>query len=148
VNVTLHLSAASPTPVTVQATTADGTATAGRDYTAVAATTVTFPAGQRTATLAVPVLGDTVAEGNETFTVKLANSTVGYVGDAAATVTIVDEEGPIAVSVDDASVPEGDAGTSNMPFTVRLSSAPAAGQTVSVKVRTTDGSATAASGDY
>ena len=45
--------------MTVQYATANGTATAGSDYTATSGT-LTFTPGQLTQTVTVPVLGDTV----------------------------------------------------------------------------------------
>src|SRR5205823_1022503 len=54
---TVSLSAAYGQPVTVHYTTADGTATAGSDYTAVSGD-VSFDAGQTTRTITVAVLGD------------------------------------------------------------------------------------------
>ena len=58
--------------VTVAWATADGSAVAGADYTAVADGTLTFAAGQIGATIEVPLLGDALDEGEETFTVTLS----------------------------------------------------------------------------
>ena len=59
---TVSLNRAWPLAVTVQASTADGTgpdaATAGSDYTALSAQTVTIPAGQTSATVSVPMTAD------------------------------------------------------------------------------------------
>ena len=59
-------------PVTVGYTTANGTATAGTDYTA-SSGTLTFAPGVTTQTIAVKVTGDTAVEPDETFTVTLAS---------------------------------------------------------------------------
>src|SRR5207253_2370565 len=67
---TLTLSAAYGQPVTVHYATADGSATAGSDYTA-ASGDVTFAAGQTTQTVTVAVLGDRLPEPTENFTVNL-----------------------------------------------------------------------------
>ncbi|MDQ3748130.1 MAG: hypothetical protein M3367_03805, partial [Acidobacteriota bacterium] len=67
---TASLSAASNQTVSVNFATANGTATAGEDYTATSGT-LTFAAGEVNKTLTVLVNGDTFAEGNETFTVNL-----------------------------------------------------------------------------
>jgi hypothetical protein len=56
--------------ITAGYTTADGTATAGSDYTAQTGT-VTVAAGAATATIAIPVTGDTLHEADETFSVRL-----------------------------------------------------------------------------
>ncbi len=56
--------------VVVAFTTADGTATAGSDYTATSGT-VTIPAGATAAVVRVPVLGDRTWERDETVQVRL-----------------------------------------------------------------------------
>ncbi len=81
--------------VTVEWTTADGTATAGRDYTAVAtAQTVTITAGQLSATVAVQTADDSDDEPDETFTVTLSNPTGATLGDATGEATIADNDDP------------------------------------------------------
>ncbi len=55
---TVKLSQAATGPVTVNYSTANGSATAGSDYTA-ATGTLTFAAGETTKTIAVPIAGDT-----------------------------------------------------------------------------------------
>ena len=57
--------------MSVNYATADGSATAGQDYTA-SSGTVTFADNQTTATIAVPITDDTAAEGDETLGVTLA----------------------------------------------------------------------------
>ena len=59
---TVSLTRPSSETVTVVAQTADGTATAGVDYTAVGPVTLTFPAGTISQTFTVPVLGDLLDE--------------------------------------------------------------------------------------
>ena len=68
---TVTLSAPIDQAVTVNYATADGTATAGSDYTA-ASGTLTIPAGQTSGTITVLVNGDRLAEPNETFFVNLS----------------------------------------------------------------------------
>jgi hypothetical protein len=71
---TVALSPASGRVVTVAyATLNNGTATAGSDFGAVSGT-LTFPPGTTSATIAVPVYGDTIYEANETFTVQISNA--------------------------------------------------------------------------
>ena len=70
---TVTLSAAATTPVTVGYSTADGTAQAGSDYRA-ASGTLSFAAGQTSQVVTVGVTGDTTVEPDETFSLKLANS--------------------------------------------------------------------------
>ncbi|MBA2347469.1 MAG: matrixin family metalloprotease, partial [Solirubrobacterales bacterium] len=95
--VTVRLSRASATPVTVSyATGATGTgagfALAGKDYKA-AFGTLTFAAGQTSATFTVSVIGDRLVEGDETFGVTLTSPTGGATLVASSAVmTIVDNE--------------------------------------------------------
>jgi len=71
-NFTVSLSIAAN--VTVQVNSADGTAFAGTDYTAITAQTITFTAaGPTTQMVAVTVNGDVAVEADETFTLNLIN---------------------------------------------------------------------------
>jgi len=85
---------ASSQTVTVDYATANVTATAGADYTAIAPTTLTFlPGGALTQTVTVVVSGDALVEGNETFNVTLANATGGAaISDATGVGTITDDD--------------------------------------------------------
>ena len=87
----VRLDAASGRTVTVQYGTADGTATAGADYTA-GSGTLTFRAGTTTATIDVPILDDSTGEETETFTVTLNNATGARLSDAEATGSIADDD--------------------------------------------------------
>ena len=100
----VRLTAAQGSAVVVSYSTADGTATAGADYTSTAAT-LTIAAGGTAAEIAVPVLADGRAEDVETFSVT-ATATVGA-RQASATAT-----GSI---VDAADVPVAAAGVSAVP---------------------------------
>ena len=68
----MELAEASKAPVTVDYETADGTAAAGRDYTAKRGT-VTFAPGQTRKTVEVPVLRDEAEEDAETVVLRLSN---------------------------------------------------------------------------
>ena len=85
-NFTVTLSAASTSAVTVAYATTGGTATSGVDYTATSGT-LTIAAGQTTGTITVPVIGDTIYEANETFTLTLSNPTNATVSTTAGTAT-------------------------------------------------------------
>jgi hypothetical protein len=67
--------------------TVDGTALAGSDYQATNGT-LTFAPGQATATITVPIIGDTVQEGAETFRVVLSNPVRAAIAGDTATGTI------------------------------------------------------------
>ncbi|MEY2876383.1 MAG: hypothetical protein RLZZ373_3754, partial [Pseudomonadota bacterium] len=69
---TVTLSEPSTLPVTVRYTTSDGTATGGTDYTPTTGV-LTFAPGETTKTVAVPILADTVYEGDETFKLTLSD---------------------------------------------------------------------------
>ena len=73
--------------VTVDYATADGTATAGADYTDTSGT-LTFDAGETTKTVAVPIAEDTEEEGGETVTLTLSNASGATLAAASATGTI------------------------------------------------------------
>lgn len=75
--------AASTQTITVQYATATASATAGSDYTATSGT-LTFAPGETTKTISVPILGDTVPEPDETFTVTLSNPTNATLGTTQA----------------------------------------------------------------
>ena len=79
--------------VTVDYATADGTATAGDDYTA-ASGTLTFDAGETSKTVSVPIVDDNVDDGGETFTLTLSNpaGAGAQLADAQATATIANDE--------------------------------------------------------
>ena len=86
----VRLGAASGRTVTVAYETADGSATAGADYTA-ANGTLTFRAGTTTATISVAILDDTDGEEAETFTVTLSSPNGATLSGASATGTIADD---------------------------------------------------------
>ena len=74
VTVNLDVAPAAGKTVTVKYTIAGGTATAGSDFTA-ATGTLSFAAGKTTATITVPILDNSIVEGDETFTVRLSDAT-------------------------------------------------------------------------
>jgi hypothetical protein len=85
-------SSASAQAVTV-ATSNNGTAAVGADYTAVTQT-VSFAAGQASKTVSVPILADTLVEGNESVNLTLSNPTNGGTLGAqrTAVLTITDDD--------------------------------------------------------
>ncbi len=100
--------------VSVNVATANGTATAGSDYTALSSTTLTFADGDTTPKIVtVSIIDDVLDEGNETFTVDLSGVTGGAsLGTATSTVTIVDDDGAqagtLSIAPATTSVNEGD----------------------------------------
>ena len=135
---TVTLNAASGQTVTVNYTTANGTATAPADYTTKSGT-LTFAAGTTTQTISIAVVGDVVSEPSQTFVVNLSGATNATIATAQGTGTIVDNDTP-AIAVNSVTVTEGNSGTANAVFTVTLSQTSA--QTVTVNYATANGTAT------
>ena len=99
------LQSASSGTVTVNYATADGTATAGEDYTATSGT-LTFAPGETEKTVSVAIIDDTVEDSGETFTLVLSDPSGGRLADAEATGTIFNTEVPTSVSeADGADLP-------------------------------------------
>ena len=88
-NFVVTLAQPSNQTVTVRYATSNGTATGGDDYVATTGT-LTFAPGETSKTISVVVLGDTVAEGAESFLVTLSSPTGATVGDGIGTGTITD----------------------------------------------------------
>ncbi len=123
---------------TVAFTTANGTAIAGQDYQATSGT-LTFDALNPVRFVTVSILNDTTDEPDETFSLVLGPATGAKIsGTPLATGTILDDDGPVNVSVAGGSASEGQ----SVVFNVSLSAA--SGKTVTVLYATTGtGSATA-----
>lgn len=139
-NFTVSLSSASANDVFISFVTSDGTAVAGADYISTVGS-VTIPAGSTTATITVPVVGDTEFEDDETFNVTIASAGDVVVADGTGVGTIVNDDAAPVLSIGDVAILEGQAGTSVATFTVTMDK-PAALPT-SVSFFTSDGTATA-----
>jgi CSLREA domain-containing protein len=106
---TVTLSAPSGLPVSVNYATANGTATAPSDYTAIPSTVLTFLPGETVKTITVLVNGDTLAEANENFFINLSNPVNSAISDAQGQGTITSDDTPlIGLSASTYSVGEGD----------------------------------------
>ena len=103
---TVTLSSASSSPVTVNYSTADGSAAAGSDYVT-ASGTVTFAPGETTRTVLVKTIDDSVTEPTETFTVNLTNPSGATIANGQGVGTILDDESARQISIGDASAIEG-----------------------------------------
>jgi hypothetical protein len=132
--------------VTVNYGTADGTATAGPDFTPVSGV-LTFPPGTTSRQVQVAVRPDDLDEPNETFFVNLGPAVNVNVpaSDMVGEGTIQDIDPPPSVSVANASQFEGDEGGNRLDFLVSLSGA--SGFPITVNYTTADGTAVAP-GDY
>ncbi len=137
---TVTLSAASTQTVTVNYATADGTAVQSTDYETRTGT-LTFAPGVTSQTIHVPVIGDTLDEPDETLLVNLSAPINAVIGDSVGAGTLVDDDAPPTLSVNDVAIAEGNSGTSNLTFVVTLSQA--SGKSVSVSYATVNGTAVA-----
>ncbi len=88
-NLTLNRTGGANGPLTITYTTADGTALAPADYTAVT-NTITFAEGESSKTISIPLINDNLADGNKTFTVTLTAAPDVLGATQINTVTIVD----------------------------------------------------------
>lgn len=156
----VQLSQPSSQTVTVQYATANGTATAGSDYTA-SSNTLSFAPGETQKTVTIPVQGDTIAESNETFSVKLSGATNATIADAEGIGTITNDDAaptpspspspspsptPIPnLSIGNVTLTEGNSGTATATFTVNLSASSTSN--IDVNFATANGTAIANS-DY
>ena len=142
--IAVTLSAASGQTVTVNYATANGTATAGSDYTATSGT-LTFNPGVTSQTISVPIINDTTVEGNETFTVTLSgpvNATLG--ATTTHTYTINDDDNAGAIQFSSAIYSVNENGGSVLITVNRTAGSSGA---VGVSYATSNGTATAGS-DY
>ena len=147
--VSLSSSPTVSSPVSVTYSVVAATATAGRDYTAIAGT-LTFAPGETQKTVNVPVIGDRTRESDETFTLRLANPTNATLTRGNGLGTVQDDDGTVAggtpaIVLSDLRVNEGNSGRPVATLTLSLSAA--ATKTVSVQYVTADGIARAGS-DY
>jgi uncharacterized repeat protein (TIGR01451 family) len=136
----LQLTAPMGVPVSVDYSTADGSALAGSDYTAATGTAV-FPPGITNVTVSVPLLADPDYEPDETFSLNLANATNAFLGVQHVTGTILNDDPKPTVAAQPASVSEGNAYTNFLTFSVVLSAK--SFETITVDYFTSDGTATA-----
>ncbi|MBY0320221.1 MAG: hypothetical protein K2X72_15970 [Reyranella sp.] len=116
ITIPVVLTQPSSSTITIHYTTADGSAHAGEDYVAQSGT-LTFAPGVTQQDIVVAINGDTVAEGDETFTVTLSNPS-GSVSilDGTATATIVSDDIDATLSIAATSADHGEGQSGNAPF--------------------------------
>jgi len=139
-NFTVTLSQPAAGVVTVDFSTADGTATAPGDYTAVVNGTVTFDPGETSKPAAVTIIGDTTVEPDENFTVNLSNPSGAAIVDGQGTGTMQNDDavgaGTVQFSSSSFTVNE-----SVGLATVTVTRTGAAGSAASVDYATSNGTA-------
>ncbi|MCW2999091.1 MAG: retention module-containing protein [Solirubrobacterales bacterium] len=146
---TITLSEASADVVAVGYGTQNGTAIVGLDYTAKTGT-ATFAAGELTKQVTVPVLGDTLDEDGETFTLVLNGAGLQF-DHGVGTATITDDDAPPTVNISTGLMQAGLEGTfpgraQDRSMTFRATLSAPSGKTITVGYATSDGGATATDG--
>lgn len=107
----------------------------------------TIAAGNTSTMLTLNVNGETFEEDNETLLINLSSvSPNATFFDPQATITILDDDRPPAISIADVQVVEGDAGTVDAIF--QLTTTRPVAQVLTVNYATQDGTATTADNDY
>ncbi len=87
----LRLDAPAAVPVSVRATTADGTATAGEDYQPLDLVVV-LPVGEVEREVPVTLIDDEAVEGDETFELRLTDPVDVDLATLAAAATVIDDD--------------------------------------------------------
>ena len=129
---TISIAETSVSDVNVDFATADDSAGAPDDYTAISGT-ATIAAGATSTTVTVKVQGDTTVEADETFFVNLSNPVNATIADNQGLGTILNDDDDLAtLSIDDVSQLED--GT----FTFTITSDTAASADITVVVNTAD----------
>lgn len=143
----VSLSDTSSDEIRIDVATSDGTALlSDSDYTRLTQTLI-FAPNERTKTVTVQTTNDNKLEDDETITLTLSNpvnTTIAGTGNAIGTIKNDDQRPTIGI----ASTPlsEDSPTAAAYPFTIRLSNPTT--QTVTVKYRTIDDTATVADNDY
>jgi CSLREA domain-containing protein len=150
VDITVNRTGGTDGAVSVDYAVTNGTATtADNDYSVSPASgTFNWPNGDSSSrTITITVNGDTKFELDETVNLALSSPTGGAtLGTGSATLTIKNDDSQPAISIDNVSHSEGNAGTTDYDFTVSLSNA--SYQTVTVNAATTDDTAQTSNSDY
>jgi hypothetical protein len=103
----VSLSPSSTDTVTVDFSTANGTAVAGGDYRTLSGQ-LTFAPGETSKRILVSAVDDALTEGTETFVVDLSNPSAGVtINDGQGVITIQDNSVERPVSISDATSTEG-----------------------------------------
>jgi PKD repeat protein len=127
-------------PLTITYATADGTAEAGKDYSATSGE-LTFAPGETSQTFTVPIVDDALHESDETVVLNLGGANNPL---ATATLAILDNDPAPNVTFSNANFPVSE-GDGQATITVKLSGQ--SGQPVTVEYATADDTAVAG-GDY
>ncbi|MCY2987808.1 MAG: M36 family metallopeptidase [Planctomycetota bacterium] len=140
---TVSLSHASQVPVTVDFTTSDYTASQGSDYNPVSGRLTFLPPtsgniGETSKTINVPVKGDDLVEGAESFHLRLSNPVGARLPDNIGIGSIRDNDGAL-LSISDVVRNEGASGSTEFRFLI--SSTKPIDTPIEARLRTRDGTA-------
>ena len=118
-SVTFSLSKVDDEDTTFTLSSSDNTATAGEDYTAITAESLTIPAGQLSVSTSVNLIADGLYQGSsELINLSITTPSNATPASTTGTVQINDTDNQPTISISDESLTESD---SNMTFTVTLS---------------------------
>jgi hypothetical protein len=137
--ITVTRSGGSAGGVRVDFATADGTATAGADYTATSGT-LTFQLGNTSATFSIPILADTLVEGDETVLLTLSNPQGGATLGAQKTAVLTIKDAQKGVQF---SAPGYTATEATASATITVSRTGPTLEIATVRYSTSDGTAKA-----
>lgn len=121
-----------PVPLTI-------TATKGVDFEDVSGT-VTFAPGETTKTISIPIKGDLIDEVDQSFFVALTTPINAVISHGKGLGTIIDNDPPATISVNDVAVAEGTQSQSTIMFKVSLNGP--SEKTITVQFARGDGTAT------
>jgi hypothetical protein len=124
---------ANDTTANVDFFTADGTAVAPGDYSSVSIPSVTFAPGARFQDVTINITDDAIDEPTETLTANISQVTgtgASLGAPTVNTISILDNDPGAAFTAGNASLVEGNSGTSNMVFTITKTNATAFDETV------------------
>jgi len=139
------LSHASSGPVSVKYATSNGSATTPSDYQ-VGGGIINFAPGETSRTINVAVVGDSVTESVEGFLVNLFDAQGGSIAVGTGVGTIIDDDIPNGISINDILIIEPFSGSRTAQITLTLQNASTS--PVTVQYQTEDGTATVGDIDY
>jgi len=148
-NITVQRTGGSAGAASVEyATVGGGTATAGSDYASTNGTISWSDGDSFERTFSVAITNDALNETNETINLALSNPQGGVTlgNQSTATLTILDNDAPPAISINDVSAAEGNSGSTSFNFNVNLSAV--SGQPVTVNYATMVGGTATQGNDY
>ncbi|NJR51599.1 MAG: DUF4347 domain-containing protein, partial [Leptolyngbyaceae cyanobacterium CSU_1_3] len=133
-NFVITLDRVSSQTISVNYSTVNGTAQAGNDFTGVTDQTIEFAPGETTKAIAIDVIGDTLQETDEGFSVTLSAPTNATLDIATAIGLIENDDTPPTIAVANITQKEGQTGDTPYTFNVTLSNP--SGQTITVDYTT------------